>query len=139
MKNHEKQLFSALFQIKSLKRFLRKDPILKEQFSATLPDDLSKSYIVKVEKFTCLKNNQPREWYLPHPPVFHPHERGKVRPALKGATKFHYHSLHNAYLTGPDLLQNFIHVLLCFRKHPYAVYADVEGFFRQVGVIPKDQ
>ena len=42
-------------------------------------------------------------------------------------------------LTGPDLLQNLIYVLLCFRQHPYANSADIEGMFLQVGVLPSDQ
>ena len=37
-------------------------------------------------------------------------------------------------LTGPDLLQNLIHVLLRFRHHQFAVSADIEGMFLQVGV-----
>ena len=42
-------------------------------------------------------------------------------------------------LTGPDLLQSLIHILIRFRQHEYAVSADIEGMFLQVGVIPKDQ
>ena len=42
-------------------------------------------------------------------------------------------------LTGPALLQNLIHVLFCFRQHQYAVSADIEGMFLQVGVIPTYQ
>ena len=42
-------------------------------------------------------------------------------------------------LTGPDLLRNLIYVLLRFRQHPFAVSADIEGMFIQVGVLPCDQ
>ena len=58
---------------------------------------------------------------------------------LKVAAKFHGASLNNSLLTGPDLLQNFIYALLRFRQQPYAVSADIEGMFLQVGVIPSDQ
>ena len=58
---------------------------------------------------------------------------------LNGAAKFHGHSLNNALLTGPDLLQSLIHVLLRFRQYQHAVSADIEGMFLQVGVIPADQ
>ena len=40
---------------------------------------------------------------------------------------------------GPDLLQNLIFVLLRFRQHKYAVSADIEGMFLQVGVLARDQ
>ena len=42
-------------------------------------------------------------------------------------------------LTGPDLLQNLIYVLLRFRQNPYAASADIEGMFLQVGELPSDQ
>ena len=58
---------------------------------------------------------------------------------LNGAAKFHGASLNKSLLTGPDLLQNLIYVLLRFRQHPYAVSADIEGMFLQVGVLPSDQ
>ena len=58
---------------------------------------------------------------------------------LNGAAKFHGASLTKSLLTGPDLLQNLIYVLLRFRQHPYAVSADIEGMFLQIGVLPSDQ
>ena len=42
-------------------------------------------------------------------------------------------------MTGPDLLQDLFNVLLRFRQHPYAVSADIEGMFLQVGVLQEDQ
>ena len=42
-------------------------------------------------------------------------------------------------MVGPDLLQNLIFVLLRFRQHKYAVSADIEGMFLQVGVREEDQ
>ena len=131
--------FSALVQLKSLKRRLDKDPELKQLYAKTIHDDFEKGYITKVDKSDCFKLDQPREWYLPHHPVVHPHKPGKVRSVLNGAAKFQGQSLNNALLTGPDLLQNLIHILIRFHQHKYAVSADIEGMFLQVGVIPKDQ
>ena len=71
--------------------------------------------------------------------MLHPHKPGKVRRVLNGAAKFHGVSLNNALLTGPHLLQTLIHVLMRFRQQPYAVSADIEGMFLQVGVIPQDR
>ena len=100
---------------------------------------MAKGYIVPIDKSTCFKVDNIREWYLPHHPVVHPHKPSKVRRVLNGAAKFQGQSLNIALLTGPDLLQSLIHVLLRFRQHKYAVSADIEGMFLQVGVIPKDQ
>ena len=116
---------------------------MKEQYSTTTRDDRSKSYIVNVEKSTCFKTEQPREWYLPHHPVIYPNEPGKVSRTLNGAADIHGHSLSNALPTGPDLLRNLAHTVLyvlpCFQKHSYAVLAQIEGTFLQVGFFPKDQ
>ena len=131
--------FSALVQLKSLERRLEKSPDLKSSYAQTIKDDFDKGYIVQVNKSECFKTDNPREWYLPHHPVFHPHKPGKVRRVLNGAAKFPGHSLNNALLTGPDLLQSLIHVLLRFRQYQHAVSADIEGMFLQVGVIPADQ
>ena len=100
---------------------------------------MSKGYIVPIDESDCFKVDNNREWYLPHHPVVHPHKHGKVRRLLNGAAKFQGHSLNIALLTGPDLLQSLIHILLRFRQHKYAVSADIEGMFFQVGVNPKDQ
>ena len=131
--------FSALVQLKSLERRLGKDVDLRERYSKNIQDDFSKDYIVRVDKTDCFKVSNPREWYLPHHPVIHPNKRGKVRRVLNGAAKFQGSSVNNALLTGPDLLQNLIHILIRFRQNPYAVSADIEGMFLQVGVIPDDR
>ena len=68
-----------------------------------------------------------------------PEQTGEVRRVLNGAAKFHGTSLKKSLLTGPDLLQNLIQVLLRFRKHQFAVSADIESMFLQVGVPDCDQ
>ena len=122
-------IFLALAQLKSLEYRLGINKILKKQYSTITRGDLSKSYIVQVEKSNCFKTVQPPYWYLPHHPVFHPHKPAKVRQFLNGAPNFHGRALNIALLTGHDLLQNLIHVLLRFRKHPYQVSAEIKGMF----------
>ena len=97
---------------------------------------MDKVYIVRTDKNDFFKDGCPREWYLP---VFHTPKLGKVRRVLNVEAKFHGSSLNNALLTGLDLLQNLIHVLIRFRHYQYAVSADIDGMFPEVGVIPQDQ
>ena len=40
---------------------------------------------------------------------------------------------------GPDLLQQLFFVLLQFRQHKYAVFADIEAMFLQVRVLARDR
>ena len=68
-----------------------------------------------------------------------PNKPGEVRRVLNGASKFHGTSLNKSLLVGPDLLQNLVFVLLRFCQHHFAVSADIEGMFLQVGVLPEDQ
>ena len=131
--------FLALVQLKPLERRLERTPNLKTSYAQTIKDDFEKGYFVKVDKYDCFMVENPREWYPQHHPVLYPYKLGKVRRVLNGAAKFHGVSLKNALFTGPDLLQALIDVLMRFRQHPYAVSADIEGMFLQVGVIPQDR
>ena len=130
--------YSSLVQLKSLEKRLDKDPALRSQYAETINSDIDKGYVIKV-KDSNLETRSKREWYLPHHPVINPNKPGKVRRVLNGAAKFHGRSLNSSLMTGPDLLQDLFNVLLRFRQRPYAVSADIEGMFLQVGVLQEDQ
>ena len=118
---------------------MAKDEDLREKYTSTIREDLNKGYVVEVPDAHKVESRSENEWYLPHHRVLNPNKPGKVRRVLNGAAKFHGASLNKSLLTGPDLLQNLIYELLRFRQHPYAVSADIEGMFLQVGVLPSDQ
>ena len=109
--------FSALVQLKSLERSLGKDLQLKKVTAKPSKRILTKGILFK-SLIRMFRADNRREWYLPHHPVIHPHKPGKVRRVLNGAAKFHGYSLNNALLTGPDLLQNLIHIVFRFRQYP---------------------
>ena len=129
---------SSLAQLRSLEKRLDKNPWLREKYAETIREDIQKGYVITV-KAHGPKSRADREWYLPHHPVLNPNKTGKVRRVLNGASKYHGASLNKSLLVGPDLLQNLIFVLLRFRQHKYAVSADIEGIFLQVGVREEDQ
>ena len=89
----QNKYFPVFAQLNFVERRHGKDPKVKQQFSTTNHDDLSKGDIVKVEKSTCFKTEQHHERYLPHHLVFHTHKPGKIRQILNGAAKFHGFSL----------------------------------------------
>ena len=130
--------YAALAQLKSLENRLGKDADLRERYAQTIKDDLEKGYVETVEPSESQKRSK-REWYLPHHPVLKPNKPGKVRRVLNGAALFHKQSLNSAWMAGPDLLQNLLYIILNFRQHRYAVSADIEGMFLQLGVPNKDQ
>ena len=49
-----------------------------------------------------------------------------------GGSKFHGVSLNRSLLVGPDLLKNWLRVLLRFRQNKSAVSADIDEMFLQV-------
>ena len=105
--------YSSLAQFKILERMLSKDPELPERYADKFREVIRK--------------------------VVNPKQPGKVRRVLNGASKFHGTSLNKSLLVGPDLLQNLSFVLLRFQQNKYAVSADTEGIFLQVGVLARNQ
>ena len=53
-----------------------------------------------------------RTWYLPHHPVFDDKKPGKIRVVFDAAGTCNGTSLNKVLLTGPDLLNNLVGVLL---------------------------
>ncbi|KAF4531529.1 hypothetical protein B566_EDAN019551, partial [Ephemera danica] len=78
-------------------------------------------------------------WYLPHHPVIHPRKPGKVRVVFDCACQSQKVSLNSQLLTGPDIVNSLIGVLLRFRQYAYVVTADVESMFHQVKVPENDR
>ena len=76
-------------------------------------------------------------WYLPHHPVLKANKPGKV-PVVFDCTAWQQGtSLNDQLLQGPDLRNNLVGVLTCFRQEPVALMADVE-LFHQVSVSSND-
>ena len=130
--------YASLVQFKSLEKRLEKKLNLKTQCASDIRSDVEKGYVVPVSPHDS-KNRSDREWYVPHHPVLNPNKPGKVRCVLNGVSRFHGSSLNNSLLVGPDLLQNLLFILMRFREHKYAISADIEGMFMQVGLLENDQ
>ena len=79
-----------------------------------------------------------RTWYLPHHHVFNENKPNKMRTVFDTAGEYDGMSLNKALLTGPDLLNNLVGVLLRFRNHKFAIAADIEAMYHQVRVSKSD-
>ena len=73
-------------------------------------------------------------WYLPHHAVYHPNKLGKIRVVFDLSAKFHGTSINKALLSGPDLTNQIVGVLLRFRGEQIAVTGDTETMYHQVKV-----
>ena len=68
-------------------------------------------------------------WYLPLFGVYHQKKPGKVRVVFDSSAKYKGTSLNDVLLTGPDLTNNLLGILVRFRKEAVAMMADVEQMF----------
>nr|XP_054604550.1 uncharacterized protein LOC129165413 [Nothobranchius furzeri] len=115
----------AYRRLMSLRHMLDKKPEMKTHF---------------VEFMQQMFNNQHAElapphskdkeiWYLPVFGVYHPQKPGKIRVVFDSSAQFDGVSLNDVLLSGPDLNNTLLGVLLCFRKEPVAVTANIEQMF----------
>ena len=126
----------AKAQLDSLQRRLNKDIELKQLYEKTLEKDLEKGYVKPV----TFSNPAPEKiWYLPHHPVTNPNKPGKIRRVANAASVFKKQSLNKNLLSGPDLLNNLVGLLLRFRQDSVAVIADIEAMFMQICIRTEDQ
>ena len=125
------RFYASLVQFKSLEKCLEKDLNLKTQYASDIRGDVEKGYVVPVSPHDT-KNRSDREWYVLHHPLLNQKNR-------QSAAMFAGNSLNNSFFVGSDLLQSLLFVLMRFREHKYAVSADIEGMFMQVGLLESDQ
>ena len=70
-----------------------------------------------------------QSWYLPLFGVYHPKKRDKIRVVFDSSASYNGHSLNDMLVTGPDLTNNLLGILLRFRIRKIAIIADIEQMF----------
>ena len=78
-------------------------------------------------------------WYIPHFGVFHPKKPGKIRIVFDCAAKTRKKSLNEFLLSGPDMMNSLLGILMRFRVGHIAVSCDIERMFHQFQVEPGDR
>ena len=118
-------------RLRSLENNLMKDEKKKEKYVTEIKKLLTNSYAEEIDES---KSPQGLTWYLPHHSVFNVNKPDKLRVVFDCSSKFQGRSLNNSVLSGPDLANNLVGVLLRFREKKYAVTADIEAMFLQIKV-----
>lgn len=126
----EKRLFA-------LERRFKGDENLKKAYSAIMERYVDKGYCRKLSKEEVAVTNK-RTWYLPHFGVYNPNKPGKLRLVFDAAAESQGVSLNSALLSGPDLSQPLVTVLMKFRQRRIGVCADIVEMFHQVGIRDED-
>ena len=78
------------------------------------------------------------QWYLPIHCVKNPNKPGKVCATFDAKATVGGISLNDELLSGPDLANKLLGVLICFRQELVMLQADIEGMFNAVKVAPED-
>ncbi|MEE6522950.1 hypothetical protein FKM82_021610 [Ascaphus truei] len=68
-------------------------------------------------------------WYLPSFGIYHPQKPGQIRVVFDYSAQHQGVSLNDVLLTGPDLTNSLLGVLIRFRKEPIAITADIQQMF----------
>jgi len=115
----------ALSRLKSLRRTLSRKPEMKEQFSAFMEKLFQNNHAEKAPPI----HEDEECWYLPIFRVYHPQKPGQIRVVFDSSAQHQGISLNNVLLSGPDLNNSLLGVLLRFRKDLIAIMADIQQMF----------
>ena len=128
----------AFRMLQSVERRNAKDPVYAARYDDIMMDGVRLGFAREVAEEE-LQIQHPREWYITHHGVKHPHKPGYIRVVFNGSFEYKGISLNKSLLPGPNLLNDLIACLTRFRQRPIAVTADVAKMFYQVGVMKSDQ
>ncbi|KAK7913154.1 hypothetical protein WMY93_013365 [Mugilogobius chulae] len=115
----------AYDRLMSLRRTLERKPQMKAHFLEFMENMLTRGH---AEVAPALGQNQ-ECWYLPLFGVYHPRKPTKIRVVFDSSAPYEGVSLNDVLLTGPDLNNSLVGVLMRFRKEQVAITADIEHMF----------
>ncbi|XP_071150458.1 uncharacterized protein [Mytilus edulis] len=115
----------ALHRANMLDASLNRNPVKREHFLTFMSKILDNNH---AELAPPLGEHE-ECWYLPLFGVYHPKKPDQIRGVFDSSAKCNGVSLNSVLLTGPDLTNDLLGVLLRFRKEMVAVTADVQHMF----------
>ena len=121
----------AELRLKNLKKRFIKDKQYHKDLISFMEDKIKKGY---AEKSDPKANQQGKTWFIPHHGVYHPSKPGKIRIAFDCSVEYDGVSVNKRLLSGPDLTNQIVGILVKFREDYVAIMADIEAMFYQVFV-----
>ena len=115
----------AVKRAKMLDASLRKNDLKREHFLTFMGKILDNNH---AEVAPAISDGEER-WYLPLFGVYHPKKPDQIRGVFDASARFDGVSLNDVLLSGPDLCNSLLGVLVRFRKEMVAVTADVQHMF----------
>ena len=124
--------FMAMRRAKTFDVNLSKDSVKREHFLSFMQKLFDNGH---AELAPPVKIGE-EVWYLPIFGVYHPRKPDQIRGVFDSSASFESTSLNDVLLSGPDLNNSLIGVLLKFRMEPIAVTADIQQMFHCFYVRP---
>ena len=113
----------AAQRLSYLKRKFDKNEKFKADYIRFMEEIIAKGYARK----SAITAAVGKTWYLPHHAVYHPNKPGKIRVVFDLSAECKGTSLNKELLSGPDLTNQVMGVLLRFREEHVKVMGDVEA------------
>ena len=113
----------AAQRLSYLKRKFDKNEKFKADYIRFMEEIIAKGYARK----SAITAAVGKTWYLPHHAVYHPNKPGKIRVVFDLSAECKGTSLNKELLSGPDLTNQVLGVLLRFREEHVRVMGDIEA------------
>ncbi|XP_017472746.1 PREDICTED: uncharacterized protein LOC108363754 [Rhagoletis zephyria] len=128
---------NAVRRMKCLEKKFAKDPGMRSTMQQQINNLLDKGY---AQKLSLADIAVPRDkvWYLPICVMNNPNKPGKIRMVWDAAAKANGVSLNNFLLSGPDLLNPLVDILLAFRVGRVAICGDIAEMFHRINIRETD-
>ncbi len=117
----------TLKRFNNTKKMLQRKPDMKKHYHEFMGKLLDHGHAEPVPNKDL--NSNAMRWYLPQFGVYHPLKPGKIRVVFDSAAETSGVSLNKMLLSGPDLTNSLIGILLRFRIGPVAFTVDIEQMF----------
>ena len=128
----------AVSRLHSTENKLKRNPELVDKYQNVMNDYVTIGHAQRMTQEEA-KVTTSKTWYPPHHAVVNPNKPGKIRVVFDAASKFYGVSLNDKLLTGPDLLNNLVGILMRFRTGKIGVMADIQQILHQVKVCEEDR
>ncbi|KAI3352172.1 hypothetical protein L3Q82_020980 [Scortum barcoo] len=115
----------ALSRLKSLHRTLDKNPEMKSHLKSFMQAMLDSQHA----ELAPPTEEGKEYWYLPFFGVYHPQKPSQIRVVFDSSAQFEGISLNDVLLSGPNMHNSLLGVLLRFRREAVAITADIQKMF----------
>ena len=113
-------------RLEYLKRKMERSTEYKDEYTSFMNEMIDHKFCEPVP----LHELSNPSWYIPHHGVYH-RVKKKIRVVFDCSAKSNGRSLNQSLLTGPDLINSLLGILLRFRKEPVAFQCDITKMFLQ--------